>query len=416
MDNPHTQLVTKTSRRRFLNHALLGGVGLAAAPALAQQLIDLRLPGGNSDRPMTSAFPGKGSMILQRTHPPLLETPMDVFDKSVFTPNDQFFVRWHWADIPTSIDVTSFRLNVFGHVNRPLSISLTQLLKLPRVEMAAVNQCSGNSRGLFQPRVPGAQWGHGAMGNAKWLGVRLRDVLDLAGVKAGASQVRFGGLDRPVVDGAPDFEKALDIDHAADGEVMIAFGMNGEQLPLLNGFPCRLIVPGWYSTYWVKMLNSIEVLPTPDNQYWMAKAYKIPATRGANIAPGTRDFPTVPINRMIPRSWLTSLPDGQEIAFEPWIPVGGIAMGGDCGVAKVDTSSDGGRTWYKMALGRDEGPYSFRRWDGRVPLQRGVNSIIVRCWNTRGVAQPIEPIWNAGGFMRGNIETTTIIAGPGTAS
>lgn len=410
MDNFDAALASETSRRRFLRRTALGTAGLAAAPALAQQLVDLKLPGGNAERPMTSAFPGKGSMILQRIHPPLLETPMDVFDKSVFTPNDQFFVRWHWADIPTSIDVESFRLNVFGHVKRPLSISLAQLLRLPRVEMAAVNQCSGNSRGLFQPRVAGAQWGNGAMGNAKWLGVRLRDVLDLAGVKAGAVQVRFGALDQPVVAGAPDFEKALGLDHARDGEVMIAFGMNGEQLPLLNGFPCRLIVPGWYSTYWVKMLNAIEVLPGPDDQYWMAKAYKIPATPGANVMPGQKDFPTVPINRMIPRSWMTSLPDGQAIAYEASIPVGGIAMGGDCGVAKVDVSSDGGHTWYRTTLGADEGKYSFRRWDGRVPLRRGPNPIMVRCWNANGVAQPMKPIWNPGGFMRGNIETTNIIA------
>jgi len=276
MDRLDAELAAETSRRRFLQNAALGGAAIAAAPALAQGitqgLTDLHLPGGNAQRPMTSAFPGKGSMILQRVHPPLLETPMDVFDRNVFTPNDQFFVRWHWADIPTSIDVDAFRLTIRGHVNKPIAISLEQLMRLPRVEMAAVNQCSGNSRGLFQPRVPGAQWGNGAMGNAKWLGVRLRDVLDLAGVKAGAVQVRFGALDQPVVAGAPDFQKALDIDHARDGEVMIAFGMNGTQLPLLNGFPIRLIVPGWYSTYWVKMLNDIEVLPGPDDEYWMAKA------------------------------------------------------------------------------------------------------------------------------------------------
>jgi hypothetical protein len=171
-----------------------------------------------------------------------------------------------------------------------------------------------------------------------------------------------------------------------------------------------LIVPGWYSTYWVKMLNAIEVLPGPDDQYWMAKAYKIPATPGANVMPGQKDFPTVPINRMIPRSWMTSLPDGQVIAYEASIPVGGIAMGGDCGVAKVDVSSDGGRTWYRTTLGSDEGKYSFRRWDGRVPLRRGPNPIMVRCWNANGVAQPMKLIWNPGGFMRGNIETTTIIA------
>lgn len=411
MDKFDARLAAETGRRRFLGRVALGGAAIAAGPAFAQSLVDLHLPGGNGDRPMTNAFPGKGGMILQRIHPPLLETPMEVFDRDVFTPNDQFFVRWHWADIPTSIDVDTFRLNVRGHVNRPLSFSLAQLLRLPRVEMAAVNQCSGNSRGLFQPRVPGAQWGNGAMGNAKWLGVRLRDILDFAGVKPGAVQVRFGALDQPVVAGAPDFEKALDIDHARDGEVMIAFGMNGEQLPLLNGFPIRLIVPGWYSTYWVKMLNDIEVLPGPDDEYWMAKAYKIPATPGANVAPGAKDFPTVPINRMIPRSWVTNFAEDQAIAYDRLIPVGGIAMGGDCGVAKVDVSIDGGQTWYHTRLGPDHGKYSFRRWDAQLPLaQPGRIAILSRCWNSDGAVQPFTPIWNPGGFMRGNVETTHIVA------
>jgi DMSO/TMAO reductase YedYZ molybdopterin-dependent catalytic subunit len=412
MDFLNGMLATETSRRRFLGRAVAGSAALVAAPTLADTLVDLHLPGAPSSRTMTSAFPGKGQMIVQRIRPPLLETPMSVFDKSVFTPNDQFFVRWHWANIPTSIDVEAFRLKVHGAVNRPLSISLAQLLRLPRVELAAVNQCSGNSRGLFQPRVAGGQWGHGAMGNAKWLGVRLRDVLDIAGVKPGAIAVRFNGLDQPVVDGAPDFEKALNIDHARDGEVMIAFEMNREQMPLLNGFPIRLIVPGWYSTYWVKMLNDIEVLTAPDDRYWMAKAYKIPSAPGANVAPGLKNFPTVPINRMIPRSWVTSLDEGQRIAFDPAIPVGGIAMGGDCGVAKVDVSVDGGRSWYKTTLGPDHGKYSFRRWDGEVPLSHGGQTkLLSRCWNTAGVAQPMQPIWNPGGFMRGNIETTNIIVG-----
>jgi DMSO/TMAO reductase YedYZ molybdopterin-dependent catalytic subunit len=164
----------------------------------------------------------------------------------VFTPNDQFYVRWHWAVIPTSVDTAAFRLSVRGHVNEALSLSIDDLVKMPRVELAAVNQCSGNSRGFFLPRVPGAQWAHGAMGNARWTGVLLKDVLDRAGVRPGTVQVRFRGLDEPVVPEAPAFRKSLDVDHARDGEVMIAFAMNGEQMPLLNGFPLRLIVPGWY--------------------------------------------------------------------------------------------------------------------------------------------------------------------------
>ncbi|MBU3079009.1 molybdopterin-dependent oxidoreductase [Sphingomonas quercus] len=397
------------SRRRFLSELGAGGGALLAAPALAQSLVDLRFPGGPSTRPMTSAFPQKGAMILQRARPPLLETPMEVFDGSVFTPNDRFFVRWHWADIPTSIDVARYRIAVRGHVGRPLSVSLDELLRMPRVELAAVNQCSGNSRGLFQPRVPGAQWRHGAMGNAKWLGVSLRHLLDLAGVRPGATTVRFGALDQPLVPEAPDFAKSLALDHARDGEVMIAFQMNGEQLPLLNGFPVRLVVPGWYSTYWMKMLNDIEVLDHPDDGYWMAKAYKIPDTPNANVSPETKDFPSVPINRMVPRSWITSWSDEARLAFAPRLAMGGIAMGGDSGVARVDLSADGGRTWQPARLGPDEGRYGFRRFDADVRMPGpGTVTLMSRCTNGAGVTQPMAPNWNPGGFMRGCVETTTI--------
>ncbi len=225
------------TRRQLLAAAGVAGVALSR-PAWAQSMIDLPLPGGPGARQITTSFPQKGPMILQRTRPPLLETPFEVFDKGVFTPNDQFYVRWHWALIPTDIDVGKFTLTVRGHVNQTLSLSLNDILHgLPSVELSAVNQCSGNSRGFFQPRVPGGEWANGAMGNALWKGVRLKDVLDKAGVKPGAVQVRFKGLEEPVVADAPHFMKSLDIDHARDGEVMIAYAMNGEQLPLVNGFP-----------------------------------------------------------------------------------------------------------------------------------------------------------------------------------
>jgi DMSO/TMAO reductase YedYZ molybdopterin-dependent catalytic subunit len=399
------------NRRLLIQTGLLGGAALAA-PAWAQQAVDLALPGGNSTRPLTSAFPDKHGMILQRTRPPLLETPMEVFDQGVFTPNDKFFVRWHWAVIPTSIDVTTYRLTVRGNVGRPLSLSLRELLAMPRVELAAVNQCSGNSRGLFQPRVPGGQWGHGAMGNAKWTGVSLRHVLDMAGVKSGSVGVRFAGLDQPVVAGGPKFAKSLAIDHARDGEVMIAFAMNGAQMPLLNGFPLRLVVPGWYSTYWVKMLNDIEVLDRPDDNFWMAKAYKIPDTPFANVSPTATGFPTVPINRMVPRAWITSLSDCAKVAMQPSLPVGGIAMGGDAGVARVELSADGGRSWTPTTLGPDEGKYGFRRFDGVVrPSRRGPATLIARCTNAAGATQPLAPNWNPGGFMRACVETTHVVLG-----
>jgi DMSO/TMAO reductase YedYZ molybdopterin-dependent catalytic subunit len=400
---------TTMARRQVLGTALGVGAMLAAQPAWAAATTRLNLPGGPDERALTKAFPQKGEMILQRTRPPLLETPFAVFDRGVFTPNDQFYVRWHWAVIPEAVDVAAFRLAVRGQVNTPLSLSMEDVLALPRFEIAAVNQCSGNSRGLFQPRVPGGQWGNGAMGNAKWTGVRLRDVLDRAGVKSGAVAVRFNGLDQPVVDDGPDFMKSLDIDHARDGEVMLAYQMNGEQLPLLNGFPLRLVVPGWYSTYWVKMLNDIEVLGAPDDNYWMQTAYRIPDTPGANIRPGETGFKTVPISRMVPRSFFTNVTDATTVRPDARLALRGIAFGGDRGVAKVELSSDGGRSWRPTELGRDEGTYGFRRWTAQVTApSSGSVTLMARCTNTGGIAQPAEPNWNPGGFMRNVIESVRV--------
>ncbi|MCE4226992.1 molybdopterin-dependent oxidoreductase [Methylobacterium sp. C25] len=398
---------------RLNRRAVIGGIGFgglaASFPAWAAGSVKLPLPGGPDERQLTTAFPGKGEMILQRTHPPLLETPFEVFDQGVFTPNDRFFVRWHWASIPTEIDADAFRLKVHGAVERELSLSLNDIAELPRFEIAAVNQCSGNSRGLFEPRVPGAQWANGAMGNALWTGVKLKDVLDKAGVMSDAIEVRFDGLDAPVVDEAPDFKKSLDVAHAQDGEVMIAYAMNGEQLPILHGFPLRLIVPGWFSTYWMKMLSDIEVLDKPDENYWMKTAYRIPDTPGANVKPGEKGFPTVPINSMVPRSFLTNLKAGQRVAAGSPIALRGIALGGDCGVKSVEFSSDGGKNWFPTQLGKDEGPYSFRRFDGSLPsLAAGSVEVKVRCTNTKGVVQPDAAVWNPGGFMRNPIETVAI--------
>jgi hypothetical protein len=237
----------------------------------------------------------------------------------------------------------------------------------------------------------------------------LRDLLDRAGVKAGAVAVRFNGLDEPVVDGAPDFVKSLDIDHARDGEVMVAFAMNGEQLPLLNGFPLRLIVPGWYSTYWVKTLNDIEVLDAPDTNYWMATAYRIPDTPHASVAPGQTGFKTVPINRMVPRSFLTNVKSGDRVRSSTIVALRGIAFGGDRGVAQVDISADQGQSWQNTSLGRDEGKYSFRQWSAQITApQSGKLVLQARCTNTAGEAQPAKPNWNGGGFMRNAIESVEL--------
>ena len=182
---------------------------------------------------------------------------------------------------------------------------------------------------------------------------------------------------------APPLMKSLAIDHARDGDVMIAFAMNSEQLPLLNGFPVRLVVPGWYATYWIKMLSDIEVLEQPDTNYWMAEAYKIPDTPHANITPDQQGVKMIPINRMVPRSFITNLNAGATLAAHRPEQVRGIAFGGDCGVKSVDISSDGGKSWRPTQLGKDQGQYSFREWQAQVTLpSAGQYGLMVRCTNS----------------------------------
>lgn len=378
-----------------------------AVPAAAQ--VDLGFA-DNGLRPTTRAFPQKGEMILQRSSPPLLETPLNVFDTADFTPNDRFFVRWHYP-FPTEIDPAKHRLRVGGHVTKPLELSLADLARLPRVAFAAVNQCAGNGRGLFAPRVAGAQWGNGAMGNALWEGVRLKDVLALAGVKGGALAVRFGGLDAPVNDGAPDYEKSLPIDHALTEDVLIAWAMNGQALPLLNGFPLRLVVPGWYSTYWVKMLDHIEVLDKADAGYWMAKAYLQPANPLADIAPGAPAGPRVPVTIMRPRAVITNFADGAKLPPRGFTPVQGVAFGGDQGVKTVELSADGGRSWVPAQLGPDHGRYSFRRFRGGLALAPGKHVILARATNAAGVSQPLAQNWNHSGYNRAGVDPVRVEIG-----
>src|SRR5580692_4492291 len=240
--------------------ALLAGSGVVGGFSIAGFASDaVTLPFENGERPLVK-YPQKRLMIGLTSRPPQLETPFSIFNDGPITPNNAFFVRYHLADVPLNIDPDKFTLAVKGKVDHPLTLSLKEIRKLPSVELVAVNQCSGNSRGFSNPRVAGGQLGNGAMGNARWRGVPLKAVLDRAGVQSGARQVTFKGMDGPVTDKTPDFVKALDIDHARNGEVMLAYSMNGADLPVLNGFPLRLVVPGYYGTYWVKHLNQITVI------------------------------------------------------------------------------------------------------------------------------------------------------------
>ena len=398
---------------RLSRRALIAGVATTAlaAPALARLAgggtIDLALPGGPSLRPTTPAFPGKGEMIVQRIRPPLLEAPMTVFREGIITPNDRMFVRWNW-DMPTSITAADHRVAVSGAVTKAVSLTLDEVAAAgDPVDVIAINQCAGNGRGLSEPRVTGTQWGNGAMGCAKWTGVRLKDVLAKAGLAAGAARVRFAALDVPLTDGAPQFIKSIPIDIAMRDDVLVAWAMNDEPLPLLHGFPLRIVVPGWFSTYWVKMLSTIEVLTGEDDSYYVAKSYRMPAEP---ITPQDKDFATVPITAMPPRAFITSHGDGETVALGQPLRLEGIAMGGDAALERVDLVGAG---WeIPCTLGSDEGgPYAFCRWHVDLPQVAGdLDRIGVRAANVKGAEQPATLAWNPSGYARNVIERITLRA------
>ena len=402
------------NRRAFLHRSSQLSVGgfLAATgiKSLAQEIA--RLPFENGERPLVK-YPQKRPLMRLTARPPQLETPFAAFNEGVLTPNDAFFVRYHLTNAPPAeglLKAEKFRVQIKGSVDTPLSFSVAELKsQFDPVEVVAVNQCSGNSRGFVQPRVPGGQSGNGMMGNARWRGVRLKDVLAKAGVKATAKQVTFNGLDAALLPQTPDFIKALNVDQAQDGEVMLAYDMNGEALPWLNGFPLRLVVPGHYGTYWIKHLHEITVIDDVFNGFWMNPAYRIPDNECACEPPGTKPDKTVPIARYNVRSFITSLENGAKLKSGQSANVRGIAFDGGAGIREVSFSEDGGRTWRETNLGKDLGKYSFREWTANfTPKKAGDFTLKVKATNRQGQSQPEEATWNPSGYMRNVIEATTI--------
>jgi len=382
------------NRRRFLELAGTAGAALVSGSDRMASVL-----AASSDTVDLARFPEKTELILLTDRPPQLETPLHYFRQDL-TPNEAFFVRWHLEGIPTSVDLRTFRLNVSGHVRQPLQLSMDELRsQFEPVSIIAVNQCSGNSRSFFEPRVPGGQWKHGAMGNAKWTGVSVKSILDRAQVKPGAVDVSFNGLDVPPLPSVSDFVKALSIDHARDGEVMIAYAMNDQALPMVNGFPLRLVVPGWYGTYWVKALSDITVLPEAFSNFWTDKAYRIPSGPNGTESPKEMAKDTVPINRFNVRSLIVR-PE-PDSTLHPGMPteMEGIAFDAGYGIRRVEVSTDGGTTWGEARLDPELGKYSWRRWRATwTPRNRGQYRLLARATNGVGDTQSKEQ-WNRSGFM-----------------
>jgi sulfite dehydrogenase (cytochrome) subunit A len=390
-----------TTRRTFLEYAAgAGAIALSPRMVLAAEAGG-GLPAGTLQSAELHALAGKRALIKRSYRPPNFETPMEIFGEA-FTPNDAFFVRYHVANIP-QVDANTWKLKVGGDAaGKSFELSLAELKRdFEPVELNALCMCSGNRRGLFNPHVAGIQWGHGAMGNARWKGVRLKDVLQKADVKKDALEVGFDGADSAIVEKGPDFIKSLPIWKALDENTLLAYEMNGAPLPHWNGFPLRLVVPGWTATYWMKHLSAINVSPKPVEGFWMKPGYRIPKGKFPVIdrfVSQDTDANT-PITEMVVNSLMVNVVDGKEIAAGEALPILGVAWDGGYGIERVDVSTDGGTSWRRAELGEDLGKFSWRQWRFNFKVaERGDYTLMAKAINRAGATQTFELIANPAGY------------------
>ena len=364
------------------------------------------------DRQITSiAFPEKRPMIMYSDRPPLLESPREVFT-SALTPNDLFFVRWHMPMIPSHINTSSFRVKVDGEVDKEIELSLKDLkTKFKQVELTAVLQCGGNSRSAFHPTASGIQWGAGAMGCAVWKGVRLKDVLAHAGVKEGAVWLGFNGKDRAVYSKTANFIREMRLEDL-DDNVLLAYEMNGEDLPYLNGFPLRLIIPGTYSDSWIKMISNITVTKEQNKLFFMEKAYRIPDNECECETPDKLVEKTKPIEKINVNSIIGYPQRDSKVRANAHIVVRGVAFDEGSGIKKVRISIDNGATWHDALLDkREANNFAFRAFRYTFnPIKTGKLTIMCKAISNRGEEQPLvkDIKWNHGGYRYNGIDEVII--------
>jgi DMSO/TMAO reductase YedYZ molybdopterin-dependent catalytic subunit len=313
------------------------------------------------------------------------------------TPIERFFVRSH-AYTPR-VDVNVWRLQVSGEVTTPLTLTLDDLRRLPAAELVGVLECAGNGRGFYDPPVPGVQWTTGAVGNGRWRGVRLSDVLARAGVKASAREVLFNGADVPLGT-MPDFQRSIPLAKALDANTLLAYEMNGETLPASHGFPLRVVAPGWAGDSWVKWVSSIAVLASEHDGFWMTRAYRHP---GRPVRPGRAIPPEQmqPVTSLRVKSVIAAPSDGAQVVAGTPVVIRGTAWSGDAGpVTRIDVSVDRGRTWGAARVPRSpRTAFGWRQWEYRwITTRVGYHTIMSRARDSAGNIQPLDQEWNPSGY------------------
>lgn len=323
-----------------------------------------------------------------------MATPLSYFDRLV-TPTDVFFVRSHFG--APLLDAAR-QLSFDGLVKTPQSFSPEELRKtFKEATVTAVLQCAGNGRAFQRPRVPGVQWGHGAMGQATFTGVRLKDVLEKLGVSKEAGYVHLSGADTPPKKEVPAFIRSIPLARAMDPSTLVAWSMNGQPLTLAHGAPLRLVVPGWAGDHWVKWLTRIRIAKEEASGFFMQTAYKYPTTPGEPGVPvkpeNMRSLTTFPVKSVVARPTEgAKLPAGkQEIA--------GCAFSGEAPLAKVEVSTDGGATWRSATLEGAPDVGRWQVWRYAFEATRGSQSVRVRATDKKGNVQPETAVWNPSGYF-----------------
>jgi DMSO/TMAO reductase YedYZ molybdopterin-dependent catalytic subunit len=355
-----------------------------------------------ASRVLAQAPAGKERLIIRAARPQDLETPVGLLDTWI-TPNDRFFVRSHLYT--PEVDRNQWRLTVGGEVARPASLTFDDLRQLPQVTIAATLECAGNGRANFTPPVAGVQWQKGAVGTARWTGVRLADVLGRAGVNVAGRFVLLDGADVPL-GRMPDFVRQIPIAKAMDPSTLIALEMNGSPIPVPNGYPARAIVPGWEGAYSMKWLTGVRVLAEEHDNFWIKTAYRYP-TRP--VAPGAAVPPEqmAPVTGLAVKSLITSPADGATAAGV--VSIRGVAWAGEANIATVDVSTDGGSTWAAARLGDDHARYCWRQFTYEWrPAAPGAYLVMSRATDDTGRVQPIVPQWNPSGYLWNAIDQVRV--------
>jgi len=383
-----------TSRRDFLR--AVSGTAVAAYagyPLWAQ---------AGNDRGLLIAE--KDGLIVRSYRFLDLETPVEYFNAWI-TPSPHFFVRNHMPE-PSTFDSDTWTLRIVGEVERPLTLNIAELRKREKHSLVNTLECAGNGRGFLNPKVPGVQWGKGGVGTARFAGPRLCDLLREAGVKPSAKHVSFRGLDQ-VPGRVPPFIRSIPIEKALDLDTLVALEMNGAPLPRHHGFPARALVPGWIGAASCKWLSEISVLEKEFDGNFMSPGYRLP---NQPVKPGETFKPedTHAVTALNVKSLISS-PGNGSILKSRALHVQGVAWAGEADVTAVEVSVDGGTSWQPAQLGHDQAHYAWRLWSYRWRAPKDGEYVLrSRATDSQGRRQPLQPVWNPGGYLNNAIDQVII--------